>query len=133
MHTRDRGPDSQTGRCQRAEAVEHVKSVDEELLFVASDPALQATVHTISDAGSGIKFFLREHGILLDVVADYEHGRKRVGELQDTSGANEGGEICDLRDGGCDYPCEGPVDWDCGGFVISCTQSDTGLFNWDNF
>jgi hypothetical protein len=37
-----------------------------------------------------------------------------------------------LRDSGCDDPCKGPVDWDCGEFVVSCTWTETRSFNWDN-
>lgn len=61
-------------------------------------------------AGGGVESLAGLDGTLLDHEADVEHGRERVGELQNASGGDEAGQIADLWDGGGDEEGDAPVD-----------------------
>jgi hypothetical protein len=61
-----------------------------------------------------IKDLAGHDGVVLHAVADAEERGKGVGELEDAGGADEGGQVADLRDRSCDDPGENPVDWDQG-------------------
>jgi hypothetical protein len=117
MHTRPRRIQPQPRRRQRRQTIQHIKRINGKLLLVPADPARPSLVDALRLAGARIEGFFREHGVFLDVVADEEDGREGVGELQDAEGADEGGEVGDLRDGGGDDPGEDPVDGDWGGLV----------------
>jgi hypothetical protein len=111
MHASSRCIETQSSSCQRSKAVQDVEGIDCELLLVASHPSLPTTVHPSRDSSPGIEFFLRQHSVLLTVVANQEHRWESVGELKDAGSADERGEIGNLGNGSCDDPCENPIDW----------------------
>jgi len=55
---------------------------------------------------------IRGHCISLDLEAEGEDGGEGVCELQDADGADEAGDVGELRDGGADDPGDGPVGGD---------------------
>ncbi len=73
------------------------------------DPSLEPAVDPAISAGSGIERFFWRHGIFLDLEAEGEDRGKGVGELQDTDGAYEAGDVAELRDGSANNPGEYPV------------------------
>lgn len=52
---------------------------------------------------------LWQHSVFLNLEAEGEDRRERVGELQDAQRSDETRDCRELRDGGADYPGNGPV------------------------
>jgi hypothetical protein len=60
----------------------------------------------------GVKSLARLQGVLLDPVAERDHGREAVGELHEADGCRQAGKAEEVRNRGGEDECDGPVDWD---------------------
>ena len=77
----------------------------------AAHPAADAVVEARDLACGGIEAFVGADGVLVDRVAEGHDRRESVSELQDADGGDEGGELEEGWDRGCDDKGDGPVDW----------------------
>jgi hypothetical protein len=78
----------------------------------ATHPSLNAAIMINDLARSGIEAFALLHGVLLDEVAEGNHGRETVGELHEAHGGCQAREPEEIGDGGGQDECNGPVDGD---------------------
>ncbi len=92
----------------------------------AADPPLEAAVVVDDLARRGIEALTLLHGVLLDVVAESEHGRETVRELHEAHSGGQAGEPEEVGDGGGEDECDGPVDGDDGGPEDLTTASQEG-------
>ena len=88
--------------------------VDGDLQRSAGDetthPATYAVVEARDLPRGGVEAFVGSYRVLVDSEAEGHDWRERVGELQDADGGDEGGELEEGRDRGCDDEGDGPVD-----------------------
>ena len=78
----------------------------------AADPSLYAAIVVHDLACCGVESLARLHGVLLDEVAEGEHGRETVRELHEAHGCRQASKGKEVGDCGSEDECDGPVDRD---------------------
>jgi len=108
----NRGITTQPTNDQTPQKIQDIEATHPETLLISPPPPLPSIIESSVSAGFGIEGFFGEHGVLLDVEAEFQQGREGVGEVADAEGADEGGDVADVGDCRGDYVGDGPVDGD---------------------
>lgn len=104
------GPDTQSGRRQRAQTVDDIEHVQVPVTgHEAPHHPLDARVLQGDLAGGRVEALAAAEGVLLDVEGEVQEGGEAVGELDDAEGGDEGDEAREVGDGGADDESDGPV------------------------